>query len=230
MRTAFKGGGVALASVGSCTEAVVAGDEDVDDGQQILGELLFAAGWVRRLCGLQDHEPCVAMSKEELDELDAVAAEAVAVCDGNLLDMAGEHAFQKGCKAFALVVEARADVTDDFLFRARGLEVGDLADEVFLLFVGRDASVAQTGAGLSGLPLFLFGEEVGQADELVRLLAVVQALAIAGQLDAAETTLAGPLDEGGFGDFDVLRECDVGDVGSHKVGEEGKRGGVERSG
>ena len=88
-----------------------------------------------------NHELCASLLKEELQELDSVAAQAVFVHDHNLLDHAAQDAFQEGKKTFAFEVEATADVGEDAVVGIGSLEVCDLALQILFLVGATDASV-----------------------------------------------------------------------------------------
>lgn len=179
-----------LAPVLGCSESVVAGDEDVDDGQEILGELLFAAWWIIWLCLIEHHKFCVRFAEEPLDHLNAKPAEAVPVDDGNLADMPGEDALQKGLKSPAFEVEAGSNVLDDLVAWALLAEVVDLALEVVLLLRGGDTGVADVNF------LFLVVLVVGDTEEAADVLDAVEALGASGHSDGGESLFLFPAHKG----------------------------------
>jgi hypothetical protein len=84
----------------------------------------------------ENHELAASLLKEELEEVEGNSTQSVAMEDHNFADTAGEDSFQKGEQAFALEVDARSDVLDDFDTRSVGLEEVDLSLEVLFLVVG----------------------------------------------------------------------------------------------
>ena len=82
--------------------------KDRGDCKEVIGEfsdVFFASVWRTVNQGFRAR-----LLKDELQELGSEATEPVPVHDYNLFDQTGEDAFQKGRKAFALEVEAAADV------------------------------------------------------------------------------------------------------------------------
>jgi hypothetical protein len=68
---------------------VVATREDVDDGHEILGQLLFCGTYVVIL----DHECSLVLSTDPLDELEGESTESVLVGNHNLFDISSHDVF-----------------------------------------------------------------------------------------------------------------------------------------
>ena len=128
----------APSAVGGRAEAVVAGDEVVGDGEEVLGE--FALGvWVVAcvLTATEDHELDASLRKDPVQQLAGKAAEAVSVGNHNCRDLAAMDEFQKPREAWPGPAEAGADVGDDEVgVWALFAEEGCLAVEVAALVVG----------------------------------------------------------------------------------------------
>ena len=129
------------------------------------------AGVIRLSCICAvNHELCASLLKEELQELDSVAAQAIFVHDHNLLDHSAQDAFQKGKKTFAFEVEATADVGEDAVVRIGSLEVCDLALQILFLVGATDASVDELFRFVQGCIVDLDTEMLADAakDAMVR--------------------------------------------------------------
>jgi len=134
---------LAAPSVGCRPETVVAGDEVVRDGEEVLGKLALRVGACAVVTCAENHELHASLRKEPFHELEGKAAQAVAVGNHNCRDLAAMDEFQKPLEAGAVPVEAGPDVCDDEVgIGALLLEVGGLALEVAALVLGRDAGVA----------------------------------------------------------------------------------------
>lgn len=101
-------------------------------------------GVVRALTLAVNHEFAVFETKEETDEVDSDPRKAVLVHDDNFSD---STLFQQAAEPFALEVDPRADVFDDFVRRIRLMELFDLAFEVAFLLGGADPGVDESLVG-----------------------------------------------------------------------------------
>ena len=111
----------------------------MDDGHDVLDHLL--AGLLVRSCRIGHDDGSVKRAADEGTQLEAEAAEAVALGNGNNADLAAHDAFQKPLEPASLVVEARADVLDDLVAGVPAAHVLDLPLEVLALLGGRDSAV-----------------------------------------------------------------------------------------
>ena len=113
------------------------------DRQEVFGKLDLG----RLVVVVENHEFDPVPLEEPAEELESEATEAVAVGHGNRAYTSVKRASQKGSKAFALEVEATANVFDDFGAWAALAEEGDLSFEVRLLASGGDATVGNVNSG-----------------------------------------------------------------------------------
>ena len=104
LRDFAAGGFSELPSFGT-SHSVVLGDEVVDNGEQVLGKLVFSVLVVFEV----NHEFCSGFVKDEFDKLDAVATEAIFVGNAHFADISTVDAVQKGFKLGPVIVEAAAD-------------------------------------------------------------------------------------------------------------------------
>lgn len=148
-----------LASMSCCTSAVVTGDEDGDDGEEIVAEL--GVGVVNLVCLIANHDFAATALEDVLDEFEGDTTEPVTMGDHNLADISFERSVQNSEKTGALPVDATRDVRDDFVLRVRFLEQLDLAPEVVPLRGTRDPRVddagASTGGGCDGFAVRVVG-------------------------------------------------------------------------
>lgn len=144
------------------------GDEDGNDGEQVVGELALGFDSIRVA---ENHEFRPSLAKDPLEELDAEAREPVAVHNHDALDLSRVHSFQKGREPATLPVEAAADVLDDLPSGVLGEEVKDLAVEVLALVLGADAGVEDGGSGRRRFLGRAAGEELGEIVGVVEVLA-----------------------------------------------------------
>ena len=142
-----------LASMSCCTSAVVTGDEDGDDGEEIVAE--FGVGVVNLVCLIANHDFATTALENVLDEFEGDTTEPVTMGDHNLTDISFERSVQNSEKTGALPVDATRDARDDFVLRVRFLEQLDLAPEVVPLRGTRDPRVDDAGA--TTLPSGLWG-------------------------------------------------------------------------
>lgn len=71
------------------SHAVVPTREDVDDGHEVFGKLLFRGAYFLIL----DHECCVVLSTNPFEELEGEPAKPVLVGNHNLLDISSHDVF-----------------------------------------------------------------------------------------------------------------------------------------
>lgn len=93
-------------AIGRGPEAVVAGDEVVGDGEQVVCELLLRVWAVAVVTLTEYHDLDASLLKDPLHELEGKAAEAVAVGNHNCRDLAAVDEVQKPLEAWAVPVEA----------------------------------------------------------------------------------------------------------------------------
>jgi hypothetical protein len=117
----------------------VPGDEDIDDGQEIVGELGIVVFDCVRL--VVNHEAHAMALEDGLEQIKGESTKAVAVGNHNFVDSVLEDEVQKRLQAFAFEVEARSDVRDETVAGVGVPEVLDLAFKVFLLVGRTDACV-----------------------------------------------------------------------------------------
>lgn len=101
----FAAGGFSELSALGASHSVVLGDEVVDNGEQVLGKLVFSVLVVFEV----NHEFCSGFVKDEFDKLDAVATEAIFVGNAHFADISAVDAVQKGFKLGSVVVKTAAD-------------------------------------------------------------------------------------------------------------------------
>lgn len=192
--------------------AVVTGDEEIDDREEILGELV-PVGTCTAVCAVVNHETHSMALEDGLEKVEGKAAEPVSVGNHNLVDSSLEDEFQKRLQAPSLEVEPRANVGEDLVPWVGLAEVFDLALEVRLLMGRADAGVDDLGLFVLGLTLpAAVSKEEGDIGLVVQPLP-------SGELGEADFAIEGPFAEagGGYGIFllNALRR----DV--HTVLEEG---------
>ena len=181
----------------SCNEAG-------DNGHDVVGKLLSDVPGVFavRLVTV-NHDFCVKLAEEPLDQLISVSTKAVFVLNDNCSDSPLVYLLQKGDKSFASEVETGPDVLDDGVARVGFLQDVDLAREVFGLTAGGDASVADAAAdgdvGLACFFLSVWAVRFLTAEGLLDVALGVEALT-ARHAAAGDASLIGPFDEGGVGD------------------------------
>lgn len=186
----------------SCrTSAVVASDENGDDGEEVVSELTLVAG-AAVVTLVLNHDLTPGTLENVLDELKGEAAEPVPVGYHNLLDISTHRPVQNGEEAWALPVDARGDVADDLVLWVRFLEGGDLSLEVVPLRRAGDPRVADPGlvAARAGdsLPRS-FGPRMVSAEEALNVGLLVEALAVAAEADDGNLARVGPAAECGRG-------------------------------
>lgn len=118
--------------------------EVVQYGEEVLGEFVFgtAQSWI------ENHELAAVFLNEESEQVEPEAAESVAVGNHKLELVAAQKSFQYGVKPFALEIESRADVFDDFGLRVERGEPLHLSLEVVALFVAADPAIADDDGAL----------------------------------------------------------------------------------
>lgn len=112
---AGSGGGSALGGIAS---TVVTGGKDGCDGEQILCQFVKSAvliavgnGAVGVCSFVKNHDFCVLVLENALDEWVGKAAEAVTIGNHNLGEISLQRAFQNGLKAFSLPINSTPDIT-----------------------------------------------------------------------------------------------------------------------
>jgi hypothetical protein len=76
----------------ACSPSVVAGNEEVDDGQKILGEFSVAA----RFLSIVNHDSHLKALAKAFEELEAESTKSVFVGNHNFFDSSFEDEVQKG--------------------------------------------------------------------------------------------------------------------------------------
>jgi hypothetical protein len=122
------------------------------DRQEIFGELLLGRGALVT----ENHELDALALEDPADEFETESAESIAVGNAHFLYVSTKRSFQNGAKAFSLEVEARADISNDFVAGALILHEGDLPLEVIFLLCGGNAAIGD-------LSLSSFGRFCGRA-------------------------------------------------------------------
>lgn len=97
---------------------MVTGGKDGCDGEQILCQFVKSAvliavgnGAVGVCSFVKNHDFCVLVLENALDEWVGKAAEAVTIGNHNLGEISLQRAFQNGLKAFSLPINSTPDIT-----------------------------------------------------------------------------------------------------------------------
>lgn len=174
--------GFAEASLFGSSLSVVFCSEVGDNSEEIFSELCLGIVCLLHL----NHEFRIGFLKDVFDKLQSVATHSVFVGNANFFDITAVHSVQKGTKLGPVVVEATANLGDEFIAGKGPLEIGDLSLEVGFLFVTADSSIADFRFRSRG---FWRGEE------LVNVELTVETLSTWGA-DTADLGCIGPTLEG----------------------------------
>lgn len=117
--------------------AVATAAEDLDDGEEVVGELLLCG----QVCGVEDEQADAALLEDVFQQLEGKAAQAVPGGHHDFSESSLVCGVQKGEQPLALPVDARADVGDELVVWVLGQQEVGLALQVVLLLGRGDAGV-----------------------------------------------------------------------------------------